>query len=126
MGNVSDGNPTVGGGFLWPGTVPASASYPIDTGTIPFYKFNRPTVLCGMEATCVGPATGLAVTCTVSRKRSGGTALALTGYNLQILPDTINRAYGYTYDFQRDDEIYVEIQYITTGMKDVSIRLYAF
>ena len=129
-------------GYMWPGSVVGSTTYP-DTTTIPaFYRIQQPSILCGMSIRLnVLPPSGDPLThylrVIVRVTPVGSTIVTVPGYTS---PDFINTSssntynyYNSTFNLNTGDLIHVQLQYAgsTTGggnpaPADLSIQLDIF
>jgi hypothetical protein len=130
-GNPGTGTPA----YLWPGTVIVHGSggqfiqYPDITSPAASYRIQQPTILSGMNLTCVvAPGTGHTTTLTVRKTPVGGT-IADTVYTLTLSNAITNLSkYDASVNFGAGDLLHLRISYDAAGntTHDVSVQLDMF
>lgn len=126
FGNVDNGQRV---GYLWPGTVPFTSSYPDQTTPVARYRVQQPLILSGLQATCNDIPSGNLVI-TVCKNATTGAALS----NATIFTVTLSASplvtsasfYNASVDFAAGDYINVYMAASANGVKDVSIQLDLF
>ena len=137
MGTLNtSGNPGTGTpAYLWPGTVVVHSSggqfiqYP-DVSTPPAsYRVQQPSILSGLNITClVAPGAGHTTTVTVRKTPFGG-SIADTAFTLTLSNSTTNVSkYDASVNFGAGDLIHLQVSYDAAGntTQDLSIQLDCF
>lgn len=128
LGNFNAGSQS--GGYLWPGTVTLSNSYP-DTTTNgnAFYRVQQPSILCGMAISLTTVPSGTnTLTVQVRKTPFGGVIINVPNYNHTFNAGSLNTFtyYNTTANFNTGDYINIQVFYTGNTAKDLGIQLDMF
>ena len=118
-------------GYLWPGTILFSTSYPDTTTPVARYKVQQPLILSGISATCNLLDSPHTVIITVCKNASTGASLSNpTSFTVTLTNAATSAAfYNASVDFAAGDYINVHIDSSGTGnnqLQDLAIQLDLF
>ena len=118
---------TSNSGYLWPGTVIASGTYPDTTTPGARYRIQQPTILSGLSATCNSITGGDSVTITVCKDASGGTLLSNpTVFTVTLSAGTLSATfYNASVDFNVGQNINLHIA-VSGSVTDLAVQLDLF
>jgi hypothetical protein len=127
---------TIGGrkaGYIWPGTVVFSGSYPDNSGTslqtVAHYRVQQPMIVCGIAVSC-GVAAGGSNTIVITVCKNASTGASLSGATSVAVTlastDTTGTYWNSTVNFAPGDYLSV---YVSTGgnnVQDLSVQVDCF
>jgi hypothetical protein len=115
-------------GYLWPGTVAFSSTYPDQTVPPARYRVQQPAILSGLSATC-NTLTGTdIVVITVCKNASVGNALS-NPTSVTVTLDSANTTKSYyntTVDFNTGEFVNVFVNVTGTTLRDLAIQVDMF
>ena len=120
-------------GYLWPGTVTFSGSYPDTTNPSAFYRIQQPSILCGMSLALnkVDIQNNKYVTVNIQYSIGGtGTNTSISGFTHTFNaanPTKTFQYYNTSYNFNTGDYVIVEVLWSSSGggtaATDLAIQL---
>ena len=115
-------------GYLWPGTVLSSGSYPDQTTPAARYMIQQPLILAGISASLNSAGGGASVVITVCKNASTGGSLSNpTVFTITLSSATLNKSfYNGSVDFSSGDYISVFISISGGIVTDLSVQLDIF
>jgi hypothetical protein len=115
-------------GYLWPGTVLFSSSYPDTTTPAARYRVQQPLILSGLSASCNILTGGDTVTITVCKNAATGTALSnATPFTVTLTSGATTASfYGASVDFAAGNFINLHIDASGNSLHDLAIQLDLF
>jgi len=115
-------------GYMWPGSVLFSGSYPDNTTPVARYRVQQPLILSGLQSTC-NSITGVdSIVITVCKNATTGSALSNpTSFTVTLNSGTLSSSfYNASVDFAAGDYINLYINVSGNSLKDLSIQLDLF
>jgi hypothetical protein len=114
-------------GYLWPGTVPKSGTYPDQTLPAARYRVQQPLILSGMQATSSAITTGNVVITVCKNSTGGATLNGGTAYTVTLSSGVLTGSYyGSSVDFAAGDYINLFMASTTGSATDVAVQLDLF
>jgi hypothetical protein len=115
-------------GYLWPGTVSASGSYPDQTTPTARYRTQQPLILSGISASLNSAGGGASVVITACKNASTGGSLSNpTVFTITLSSANLNDSfYNGSVDFSSGDFISIFISITGGNVTDLSVQLDCF
>ena len=115
-------------GYLWPGTVSASGSYPDQTTPTARYRTQQPLILSGISASLNSAGGGASVVITACKNASTGGSLSNpTVFTITLSSANLNDSfYNGSVDFSSGDFISIFISITGGNVTDLSVQLDLF